>query len=69
MRLGIMSALLCLVKLGGDAEMSSGRWKLRPYQYMEEIEDRKVEMFGHRKNCQTLWGLFSHRRGASHWKY
>ena len=45
---GFKIALLCLVKLGGDAEMSSGRWKLRPYQYMEEIEDRKIEMFGYR---------------------
>jgi len=45
---GFKIALLCLVKLGGDAVMSSGSWELRPCEYMEDIGGQKVRMFGYR---------------------
>ncbi|MDE6641682.1 MAG: hypothetical protein K2K63_14300 [Acetatifactor sp.] len=44
---GFKVALLCLVKLGGDAVMSSGSWELRPCEYTEKIEGRKINMFGY----------------------
>ena len=44
---GFKVALLCLVKLGGDAVMSSGNWELRPCKYAEKIEEREINMFGY----------------------
>ncbi len=45
---GFKIALLCLVKLGGDAVMSSGGWELRPCEYAEKIDGREIPMFGYR---------------------
>lgn len=45
---GFKIALLSLVKLGGDAVMSSGRWELHPCKYMEKIDGQNIEMFGYR---------------------
>lgn len=44
---GFKVALLCLVKLGGDAVMSSGSWELHPCEYTEKIEEREINMFGY----------------------
>lgn len=45
---GFKIALLSLVKLGGDAVMSSGRWELHPCKYTEKIDGQDIEMFGYR---------------------
>lgn len=45
---GFKIALLCLVKLGGDAVMSSGNWELRPCEYTEKIDGHGIQMFGYR---------------------
>lgn len=45
---GFKIALLSLVKLGGDAIMSSGNWELHPCKYTEKIDDQNIEMFGYR---------------------
>jgi len=45
---GFKIALLCLVKLGGDAVMSSGNWELRPCEYTENIDGHEIKMFGYR---------------------
>lgn len=45
---GFKIALLSLVKLGGDAVMSSGRWELHPCKYTEKIDGQNIEMFGYR---------------------
>ncbi len=45
---GFKIALLCLVKLGGNAVMSSGNWRLYPCEYMEKIDGRRIRMFGYR---------------------
>lgn len=62
---GFKIALLCLVKLGGDAVMSSGGWELRPCKYTERIDGREIPMFGyHMKKRKDdgfttleLWGI------------
>lgn len=45
---GFKIALLSLVKLGGDAIMSSRNWKLHPCKYTEKIDDQHIEMLGYR---------------------
>lgn len=45
---GFKIALLSLVKLGGDAVMSSGRWELHPCKYTEKIDSQDIEMLGYR---------------------
>ncbi|MDE7310012.1 MAG: hypothetical protein K2N87_00015 [Eubacterium sp.] len=51
---GFKIALLCLVKQGGDAVMSSGEWTLFPCEYTEKIDKQRIQMFGyhmqHRKD-------------------
>lgn len=44
---GFKIALLCLVRSGATAVMSSGSWELRPVVYMEEIDGKQIEMFGY----------------------
>lgn len=44
---GFKIALLCLMKLGGDAVMSSGEWELRPCTYTEQIAHQRISMFGY----------------------
>lgn len=45
---GFKIALLSLVKLGGDAVMSSGNWELHPCEYTEKIERQEIRMFSYR---------------------
>lgn len=45
---GFKIALLCLVKLGGTAVMSSNSWELRPCEYTEKIDGREIPMLGYR---------------------
>ncbi len=45
---GFKIALLSLVKLGGDAVMSSGKWELHPCEYTEKIDGQEIRMFGYR---------------------
>lgn len=45
---GFKIALLSLVKLGGDAVMSSGKWELHPCEYTERIDHQEIKMFGYR---------------------
>lgn len=54
---GFKIALLCLVKLGGNAVMSSGRWELRPCEYTEKIDHRRICMFGYRMTEREDDGL------------
>ena len=44
---GFKIAMLCLMKLGGDAVMSSGGWELRPCEYAAEIDGKEIRMFGY----------------------
>lgn len=45
---GFKIAMLCLMKLGGNAVMSSGRWELRPCEYTEKIDGKNIRMLGYK---------------------
>ncbi|MCM1235954.1 MAG: hypothetical protein NC489_38175 [Ruminococcus flavefaciens] len=57
---GFKIAMLCLMKLGGDAVMSSGSWELHPCEYAEKIDGERIRMFGYKMmerkddGCTTL---------------